>query len=396
MIDVSIIIPTYNKKRLLRLSLYALGKQTFDHSRFEVIVIDDGSTDGTWRKMRGYKPPYPFRYIRNVKNTGRAASRNKGIQLARGRVLIFLDAEILVEEDFIQKHWAYHEKEDMAVVSGVFGRFHGLYSHIHPSFNSWQFKHCYPIVRSMPRIRKRFRSSDSLSRYLRRRKKPLQLVGRKSIDNRLYTRAAFNKSYYLEHLVSQYGPELRGFHFPWISFLSGNVSVKKESFDTVGRFDENFKGYGFEDWELGYRYFLNGYKFIAGQDIVSYHQEHPYDPKNRSREHKSNHLRFFEKHRDYGIAMLVLYEIGLKNYVEINQALDEYYRLREDFPDEYMAYKTSFHHFCERLAQRKANDDHYGEYDVAFESDHTNLKRLGRYPQLVSVMELQDRKRLPM
>ncbi len=95
-IDVSIIIPTYNKFPLNLLTLYSLENQTYDSSKFEVILVDDGSTDSTLSIADNYLFPFHFKYIRVPQNIGRPAARNTGIRAAKGRWIIFLDAEILV------------------------------------------------------------------------------------------------------------------------------------------------------------------------------------------------------------------------------------------------------------------------------------------------------------
>ncbi len=66
----------------------------------EVIFIDDASTDQTQEELRNYQPPFHFKYIRNEQNLGRAKVRNLGIKSSRGKILIFLDAEMICEPDF--------------------------------------------------------------------------------------------------------------------------------------------------------------------------------------------------------------------------------------------------------------------------------------------------------
>jgi len=97
--DASIIIPTYNRKESLRETLLSLTRQTWPADRFEVIVVDDGSTDGT-EEIAKDKFPFTLRYVRQS-NQGSAVARNTGAKQASGDVLIFLDDDILVEPDYI-------------------------------------------------------------------------------------------------------------------------------------------------------------------------------------------------------------------------------------------------------------------------------------------------------
>ncbi|WNQ12853.1 glycosyltransferase family 2 protein [Paenibacillus aurantius] len=341
--DVSIIIPTYNKKTEVRLTLHSLEKQTFDLSRMEVILVDDGSTDGTLESLQGYYPAYFLQCLRSDSNTGRSASRNRGIHAASAPLLIFLDAEMIVEPDFVANHMKYQEGADNLVVTGVFTGFRGLYSILSPSFKYSQFKHCRRIVRKWPSIRKHCTTARTLKRYIKRSGRPKQLVRLAHIDSGQYKKLSFEKSfYYKKHVLAHFGPELKGFHLPWIGFLTGNISVKKALVEKAGYFDENFQGYGFEDWELGFRLFQNGARFYAGEGIVCYHQEHPFSESARKAQLTGNLLKFYEKHHDLGIALIALHQMGKINYFEINRTIQEYYHLKDRFPDSFRLFRDRF------------------------------------------------------
>ncbi len=86
--EVSVIIPTYNSARYLTAAVESVLDQSFRD--FEILVIDDGSTDHTEQAMASYGSP--VRYIRQ-QNSGVAAARNHGIRESRGRYIAFLDAD---------------------------------------------------------------------------------------------------------------------------------------------------------------------------------------------------------------------------------------------------------------------------------------------------------------
>jgi glycosyltransferase involved in cell wall biosynthesis len=109
-IDVSVVIPTYNRVDRLRRVLDALAQQTYPSERFEVVVVSDGSTDGT----NGYlaEQPVPNLVSDVQENAGPAAARNRGVKLARGRLILFLDDDVVAAPDLVQRHVDQHAGHD--------------------------------------------------------------------------------------------------------------------------------------------------------------------------------------------------------------------------------------------------------------------------------------------
>jgi glycosyltransferase involved in cell wall biosynthesis len=87
---VSVVIPTYNRAPLLGRAIRSVLGQCFED--FEVIVVDDGSTDETAAVVAAFGDPR-VRYVRLARNTGAGAARNAGIRLARGKFLAFQDSD---------------------------------------------------------------------------------------------------------------------------------------------------------------------------------------------------------------------------------------------------------------------------------------------------------------
>jgi glycosyltransferase involved in cell wall biosynthesis len=85
---VSVIIPTHNRAELLGRAIKSVLAQTFED--FELIVVDDASTDGTPEVVAGFDDPR-IRYIRLKKNSGAPTARNTGIKKSRGAFIAFLD-----------------------------------------------------------------------------------------------------------------------------------------------------------------------------------------------------------------------------------------------------------------------------------------------------------------
>lgn len=85
---ISVIIPTFNRAQLLSAAIDSVLRQS--HSATEIIVVDDGSSDGTEKVVLGFSPPIPIRYLRDA-NLGPSAARNLGVSIAREDWIAFLD-----------------------------------------------------------------------------------------------------------------------------------------------------------------------------------------------------------------------------------------------------------------------------------------------------------------
>jgi glycosyltransferase involved in cell wall biosynthesis len=113
---LSVIIPAYNKRTVLIETLNALeGQQS--PGGFEVIVVDDGSTDGTCKVLTGLRPSYPLQVLKQT-NGGPAAARNAGAAAASGELLLFLDADIVAAPGLLAAHCAGHDCYPDALVMG--------------------------------------------------------------------------------------------------------------------------------------------------------------------------------------------------------------------------------------------------------------------------------------
>lgn len=88
---VSVIVPTYNNAEYLPRALDSLLSQTL--TSFEVLIIDDGSTDDTQETVSEYTEKERFKYRKHLFNQGGGAARNTGIMMAKGKYIAFLDAD---------------------------------------------------------------------------------------------------------------------------------------------------------------------------------------------------------------------------------------------------------------------------------------------------------------
>jgi len=102
----SIIIPTYNRLGILEKCLRALESQTYEQpiTEYEVIVVDDGSTDDTIPWLEANVTEFPHLQLWPQSHQGPAAARNLGVEVARGNFIIFIDSDLVVTDNFLQAH----------------------------------------------------------------------------------------------------------------------------------------------------------------------------------------------------------------------------------------------------------------------------------------------------
>lgn len=104
---ISVVIPTYNRLPILKKSLAALEKQTFTNSTiddYEIVLVDDGSTDLTLAWLVENITKLPHLKIFEQNHQGAAAARNLGVAKAQGDTIIFIDSDLVVTEVFLQSH----------------------------------------------------------------------------------------------------------------------------------------------------------------------------------------------------------------------------------------------------------------------------------------------------
>lgn len=118
-IFASVIVPIYNAAEYLDKCLTSLAKQ--DCSDYEVICIDDCSTDKSFEIATAYATTYPdlFRIMKNEENVGQGQTRNRGISLARGEYVTFVDSDDYVAGDYISTYRRAARQGDFdAIVAG--------------------------------------------------------------------------------------------------------------------------------------------------------------------------------------------------------------------------------------------------------------------------------------
>ncbi len=209
MIQVSVVIPTFNRIKQLKNVLIALEKQTFPLQDFEVVVVSDGSKDGTNEFLEGMETPLNLVPILQS-NQGVATARNQGIVNSQGEIVLFIDDDVVPTAQLIMEHLQVHNgTEDDVVVIG-------------PMLSPPDFQ---------------------LSPWTQ------------------WEQAMLNKQYdaliagHLESSARQ--------------FYTGNASVARHLLVSSGGFDTAFRRA--EDVELAYRLAEKGVRFLFNENAIGYH-----------------------------------------------------------------------------------------------------------------------------
>jgi glycosyltransferase involved in cell wall biosynthesis len=212
--QLSIIIPTYNRKEVLLKALEGYRHQTALSEILEILVVDDGSTDGTEAAVAGYSRTWqiPIRYLAK-QNAGQAAARNTGIRAASGSILLFTDDDIIPRPTLVAEHLVWHQKypaDNFSILGKV------IWSpELHPTpFMEW------------------LAFGGALFGY------GLLAPGQDAGFSYLYT---------------------------------CNLSVKRDFLMKYGLFDETFRGYGYEDLELGSRLARKDFRIIYNDAAIGEH-----------------------------------------------------------------------------------------------------------------------------
>jgi glycosyltransferase involved in cell wall biosynthesis len=234
----SVIVPTYNRADLLAWTLQALVEQDLAKDDFEVLVVDDGSSDNTRERVAEFESRLRLRYFYQPDEGYRVAkARNVGIAAARGEVCVLVDSGVLLASGALRAHCEAHEKAagPLAVCGYVY------------AFNE--------------------NNEDAVA--IRALIDPLDVDGTIARFN-----AARQYTDLREEFYAKYGDDFNHLPAPWLVFWTCNVSVKRNVLDAVGRFDENFRTWGGEDVELAYRLHRHGCSFALVRAAASIHYPH--------------------------------------------------------------------------------------------------------------------------
>jgi glycosyltransferase involved in cell wall biosynthesis len=235
----SLIIPTFNRLPILKKCLAALEAQTLPVTDFEVIVIDDGSSDGTEEALRSYSPGFRVRYLRQS-NSGTGAARRNGVGHAVGEYLLAMNDDTILQTDALVEHFQAHQNYGQGKWA-VLGNFQ------------------YPPAEARKR---------ALSHFF-------------SVEPFMFPQVAMEE----------------GCPYGYSHFITCNLSVRRSAVLEAGSFDSIYRLS--EDTELGLRLHEMGYRVLYHPRAHAWHDHLPYAVCNlirRARVYGTDYFYMFQKH----------------------------------------------------------------------------------------------------
>ena len=110
---ISIIVPVYNASEYIGICIDSILNQTYQN--FELLLINDGSTDNSLKILEDYAKRDKRIRVINQKNMGVAKTRNKGIQLARGEYIMFIDNDDYIDSDYLEQFIKFCDGQDIVI-----------------------------------------------------------------------------------------------------------------------------------------------------------------------------------------------------------------------------------------------------------------------------------------
>ena len=240
-IKVSIVILTYNRAQPLAKTLAGLVKQNYPIDLIEVIVTDDGGTEDTQAVVKSFAKFLDIKYVWH-KDIGftPAAARNNGINIARNDFIILLDVDMMPSKDLVSSYVRYHRLISKSVLIGP-------------------RKYIDVNEISHETILSESDFESKLNEVVTNNPVANKINGSVSVDWRLDIFKSTNL--------------LKLEKVPFRVLASGNVAFSKRNFLKIGGFQERFVTWGYEDTELGFRFFNDGKYMIPVMNAWAYHQE---------------------------------------------------------------------------------------------------------------------------
>ncbi len=218
--DVSIIVPYYNRNDLFGNQLESIVRNDYPREKFELVLVEDGSLDYSQEELD--RTGLRAKYVWNEKKDPsiRIPPRNKGIEVAEGDLMIFLDCDQILQPDFIRNHVEFHQSSGREILQ------------------------------------------------IGTRKDMLPDQDVTKLDTAEYDEDVRAK------LFRTIRSDGEGLLAMWANVWSHNISIRSEHVRKFGGFDDGFRHWGLEDQEFGLRMQREGIEIRYNPAIEVHHQYH--------------------------------------------------------------------------------------------------------------------------
>lgn len=260
MIKYTVIIPTFNRAQNLACCLMALIMQTYSSEFWEVIVTDE-STFLPWQVIQDYQGRLNLKFLWQKQTTGNPGpAKNWAAKNAQGEALIFLDADVILNERALEAYNKLHSQYPKAIICGRY---------------DWLMP-----MRVIPQdVAGRFDKVVSNELPILHQPGPGPIPG---VDPR-----------WQDEKVYQMGQPVNTFS---LAMFGGNVLMPLDIFEKSGGFDPSIKGHGGEDNELGWTMEEIGAKALFTEEAIGWHLWHPRNQKENERAVRRNIEYIDSKH----------------------------------------------------------------------------------------------------
>lgn len=297
---VSLVMPTHNKLPRLMLTLASLSRQSLPTTDWELVLVDDGSSDGTAEYLASFDAPMQMHRLSGPQG-GRSSSRNRGLAHAQYDLVVFADDDMITPPEFLAEH-VKAQVRGPRVVHGRIVNMTALKFFHDPSAGVF-YPSTIPRTGSASSLREECISlNDVQSEFDRKVRRHRHITAIESVIEQILTGQAP-------------GPN-------WIGFTGGNVGAPREWLLESGGFDAEFgTDWGSEDLELGYRLHRQGRPFFYSYEAVAYHMAHhrfDFDT-----EQLRTSERFLNKHVDEEIALVTRFISGELDSHSVLRAFQE-------------------------------------------------------------------------
>lgn len=253
---LSIIVPVYNSLKTILVTLESINHQNLtdiEYGHVEVIIVDDGSTDGAENILKNTNYKYKLIYVKQ-NNAGAACARNLGAQTSTSDVLIFIDSDIILQDNFVKEHAIRNQIINNAC-------FIGFREHISPEANNLLE---FAQERNIPAITKDVRFSRFFTKDWKRQHRACSSDDSREI--KLIEETVYFKNFGEDRVLGAWDlPSM---------VQTFSLSLRRSTFIKSGGFNSEFSGWGMEDTYFGATLICVGNFIVPVLSTGVFHIEH--------------------------------------------------------------------------------------------------------------------------